>query len=32
MSVTVDFYYDLVSPNAYMANQVVPDLAKRTGA
>ena len=32
MSVTVDFYYDLVSPNTYMANQVVPDLAKRTGA
>ncbi|MEO1304325.1 MAG: 2-hydroxychromene-2-carboxylate isomerase [Pseudomonadota bacterium] len=32
MPVTVDFYYDLVSPNTYMANQVVPDLAKRTGA
>lgn len=32
MTVTLDFYYDLVSPNTYMANQVLPDIADRTGA
>lgn len=32
MSVVVDFYYDLVSPNVYMANKVIPKLAERTGA
>lgn len=32
MSVTVDFFYDLVSPNVYMANKVIPEVAERTGA
>ena len=32
MSVVVDFYYDLVSPNVYMANKVIPEIAERTGA
>ena len=32
MSATVEFYYDLVSPNTYMANQLIPSIAERTGA
>jgi 2-hydroxychromene-2-carboxylate isomerase len=32
MTVTVDFYYDLVSPNTYLANKLVPGIAERTGA
>jgi len=32
MSTAIDFYYDLVSPNTYMANQVLHDVIQRTGA
>jgi 2-hydroxychromene-2-carboxylate isomerase len=29
MTVTIDFYYDLASPNAYLANQVLVPMASR---
>ena len=32
MTAQIDFYYDLASPNTYMANQVVPKIEERTGA
>ena len=32
MSQTVDFIFDFGSPNAYLANQVLPAIAERTGA
>jgi 2-hydroxychromene-2-carboxylate isomerase len=32
MSVTIDFYYDLASPNAYLANKVLVLIAERHAA
>lgn len=32
MTKTVDFYYDIASPNSYMANKVLPGILERTGA
>lgn len=32
MPVTVDFIFDFGSPNAYLAHQVLPGIAQRTGA
>lgn len=32
MSVTVEFFYDLASPNCYMANKVLPQVLESTGA
>lgn len=32
MSKTIDYFYDLVSPNSYLANQVLPGVAERQGA
>ncbi|MEO1405923.1 MAG: 2-hydroxychromene-2-carboxylate isomerase [Pseudomonadota bacterium] len=32
MSVTVEFYYDVASPNAYLSNKVLSDILDRTGA
>lgn len=32
MSATVEFYYDLASPNSYMANKVLKGVLERTGA
>lgn len=32
MSRSIDFFYDLVSPNSYLANQVLPDIAERNDA
>ena len=31
MKVSVEFHFDFGSPNAYLAHQVVPEIAKRTG-
>ena len=32
MSVVVDFYHDLASPNAYLSNKVLKGILARTGA
>lgn len=32
MTKTVDFIFDFASPNAYLVNSVLPDIASRTGA
>lgn len=32
MTKTVEFIFDFASPNAYLANRVLPDIAQRTGA
>ena len=32
MTAVIDFYYDLASPNSYMANRVLPQILERTGA
>ena len=32
MSATIEFYHDLASPNAYLANKVLKTIAKRQGA
>jgi len=32
MGKTVEFIFDFASPNAYLANHVLPDIARRTGA
>lgn len=32
MTKTIDFYYDLASPNCYMANKALAGVAHRTGA
>ena len=32
MSKTIDYYCDLVSPNSYLANKVMPQIAERNGA
>lgn len=32
MTKTVEFIFDFGSPNAYLANRLLPDIAKRTGA
>lgn len=32
MTSTVEFYYDLASPNSYMANKVLPSILGRTGS
>jgi 2-hydroxychromene-2-carboxylate isomerase len=32
MTKTVEFIFDFGSPNAYLANRVLPDIAKRAGA
>lgn len=32
MSQTIDCFYDVVSPNSYLANQVLPQVAERHGA
>lgn len=32
MTKTVEFIFDFGSPNAYLANRILPDIARRTGA
>ena len=32
MTVTIDYLIDFASPNSYLANKVLPDIAARTGA
>jgi 2-hydroxychromene-2-carboxylate isomerase len=32
MAKTVEFIFDFGSPNAYLANRILPEIAKRTGA
>lgn len=32
MTAVIDFYYDLASPNSYMASRVLPQILERTGA
>lgn len=32
MTKTVEFYYDIASPNSYMANKALPEILERTGA
>lgn len=32
MSTTIEYYYDVVSPNSYLANKVLPSVAEKHGA